>query len=272
MYPNMKTVYDDQNFVRRIHKYKACRLNITLFKRALLSHWSVIEKVTVKIKKIGISNTQKRRKKRGENIEDERAEKINDGGIMGGLCFQDSNDSNDLKTIGIPSTEKKKEAAEENNDGVIKVIDSNSNTENFPAVVSLPTTENIMKHETLNDAKEAPEENNEGMFAETKDSILNLPAVVSALTTDIMKHEVDEAAVRKDVAGGDDVTGDMEVVEAGDAEGNEAVKDLLKESNVSGQEDKHTTELIQDDTEILDKGGGRKEKTEKTVRLERVII
>ena len=184
---------------------------------------------------------------------------------MGGLCFQDSNDSNDLKTIGIPSTEKKKEAAEENNDGVIKVIEDKTigiaNTENFPAVVSLPTTENIMKHETLNDAKEAPEENNEGMFAETKDSILNLPAVVSALTTDIMKHEVDEAAVRKDVAGGDDVTGDMEVVEA-DAEGNDAVKDLFKgESNVSGQEDKPTTEVITDDTEILDKGGGKKEKT-----------
>ena len=72
------------------------------------------------------------------------------------------------------------------------------------------------------------------------------------------------------MAGGDDVTGDMEIVEAGDAEGNEAVKDLLKgESNESGQEDKSTTELIQDDTEILDKGGGRKEKT---VRLERVII
>ena len=237
----MKTVYDDQKFVRRIHKYRECRLN----KRALLSHWSVVEKVTVKIKKIGISNTQKRRKKRGENIEDERAEKINDGGIMGGLCFQDSNDSNDLKTIGIPSTEKKKEAAEENNDGVIKVIDSNSKSiddERNEAVASLPTTENIMKHETLNDAK-APEENNE---------------VVSALTTDIMKHEVDEAAVRKDVAGGDDVTGDMEVVEAGDAEGNEAVKDLLKgEFNVSGQEDKPTTELIPDDTEILDKGGGK---------------
>ena len=46
--PNMKTVYDDPNFVRRIHKYKRCRLNITLFKRALLSHWSVAEKVTVK--------------------------------------------------------------------------------------------------------------------------------------------------------------------------------------------------------------------------------
>ena len=45
--------------------------------------------------------------------------------------------------------------------------------------------------------------------------------------------------------GGDDATeGDMEVVAAGDAEGNEDVKDLLGE-----------------DTEILDKGGGRKEKT-----------
>ena len=233
----MKTVYDDPNFARRIHKYKGCRSNITLFKRVLLSHWSVFDQVTVKIKKIGKigkigkSNTQKRRKKKGENIKDERAEK----------GFLDSNDSNDLtkdKTIGI------------------------ANTENFPAVVSLPTTENIMKHETLNDAKEAPEENNEGMIAETKDSIPNLPAVVDALITDIMKHEVDEAAVRKDVAGGDDVTGDMEVVEAGDAEGNEAVKDLLiGESNVSGQEDKPTTEAITDDTEILDKGGGRKEKT-----------
>ena len=131
-------------------------------------------------------------------------------------------------------------------------------------------------NETLNDAKEAPEENNDGMIAETKDSILNLPAVVSAPTTDnIMKHtEVDEPAVRNGVVGGADVTeGDMEVVEAGerrddaikvidsksiDAEGNEAVKDLLKgEFNVSnGQE-----ELIPDDTEILDKGGGRKEKT-----------
>ena len=178
----MKAVdYDDQKFVRRIQKYRECRLN----KRVLQSKWFVVGKITIKIKAIGISSIGKKK----------------------------------------------------------------------------------------NNAKEAPEENNEGMIAETKDSIPNLPAVVSALTTDIMKYEVDEAAVRKDVAGGDDVTGDMEVVEAGDAEGNEAVKDLLRgESNVSGQEDKHTTELIQDDTEILDKGGGRKEKTEKTVRLERVII
>ena len=250
------TVFDDPKFVKRIHKYRECRLN----KRSLLSHWSVIEKVTVKIKKIGVSNTQKRRKKKGENIEDERAEKIND-------LTKD-------KTIGI------------------------ANTENFPAVVSLPTTENIMKHETLNDAKEAPEENNEGIIAETKDSIPNLPAVVGVLTTDIMKHEVDEAAVRKDVAGGDDVTeGDMEVVEAGerrddaikvidsksiDAEERDeedaaikvqreaAVKELLEkgEFNVSnGQEmnqskDKPSTELIPDDTEILDKGGGRKDSSD----------
>ena len=115
-----------------------------------------------------------------------------------------------IKTIGIgiPSTKKKKEAVKEN-------IDSNSKSiydERNEAVASLPTTENIMKHETLNDAK-APEENNE---------------VVSALTTDIMK----------DVAEGDDVTGDMEVFEA-DAEGN----DLLE-----------FTELIPD------KGGGRKKR------------
>ena len=167
----MKTAYDDPNFVRKIHKYKGCRSNITLFKRVLLPDWSVFEKVSVKIKKIGKngkigkSNTQKRRKKKGD-IEDERAEK----------GFLDSNYSNDLtkdKTIG--------------KDGVI-VID-----------------------ETLNDAK-APEENNE---------------VVSALTTDI-----------KDVAEGDDGTGDMEVFEA-DAEGN----DLLE-----------FTELIPD------KGGGRKKR------------
>ena len=206
--------YDNQKFVRRIQKYRECRLN----KRVLLSKWAVIGKIIIKIKKIGISSTEKKKKSNA------------------------------------------KEAAEENNDGVIP--ETKDSILSFPAVVSLPTTENIMKHETLNDAKEAPEENNEGMFAETKDSILNLPAVVSALTTDIMKHEVDEAAVRKDVAGGDDVTGDMEVVEAGDAEGNEEVKDLFKgESNVSGQEDKPTTEVITDDTEILDKGGGRKEKT-----------
>ena len=114
-----------------------------------------------------------------------------------------------IKTIGIgiPSTEKKKEAVEENIDSNSKSIDDERNE----AVASLPTTENIMKHETLNDAK-APEENNE---------------VVSALTTDI-----------KDVAEGDDGTGDMEVFEA-DAEGN----DLLE-----------FTELIPD------KGGGRKKR------------
>ena len=88
-----------------------------------------------------------------------------------------------------------------------------------------------------------------------------------------MKHtEVDEPAVRNGVVGGADVTGgDMEVVEAGERwedaaikADNEAVKELLekKEFNVSnGQEnqskDKPTTELIPDDTEILDKGGGK---------------
>ena len=60
----MKTFYDDQQFVRRINKYRECQLK----KRALESHWSVVEKVTIKIKKIGISNIEKRSKKRREDI------------------------------------------------------------------------------------------------------------------------------------------------------------------------------------------------------------
>ena len=136
---------------------------------------------------------------------------------------------------------------------------------------------NIEKKNKKSNVKDvAAEENNDGEIAETKDSILNLPAVVSAPTTDnIMKHtEVDEPAVRNGVVGGADVTGgDMEDVEAGERwedaaikADNEAVKELLekKEFNVSnGQEnqskDKPSTELIPDDTEILDKGGGRKD-------------
>ena len=70
----MKTFYDDQKFVRRINKYRECRLN----KRSLESHWSVVEKVTVKIKKIGISNIEKRSKKRREDVKDVAAEKTND--------------------------------------------------------------------------------------------------------------------------------------------------------------------------------------------------
>ena len=77
----------------------------------------------------------------------------------------------------------------------------------------------------------AAEENNDGEIAETKDSILNLPAVVSAPTTDnIMKHtEVDEPAVRNGVVGGADVTeGDMEVVEAGERREDAAIKSLIQ--------------------------------------------
>ena len=193
----MKTAYDDPNFVRKIHKYKGCRSNITLFKRVLLPDWSVFEKVSVKIKKIGKngkigkSNTQ-RRKKKGD-IEDERD----------GKGFLDSNYSNDLtkdKTIG--------------KDGVI-VID-----------------------ETLNDAK-APEENNE---------------VVSALTTDI-----------KDVAEGDDVTGDMEVFEA-DAEGNDLLEfntEMILDESIDAQGSEAVKGLLDGEfnTELIpDKGGGRKKR------------
>ena len=209
----MKTAYDDPNFARKIHKYKGCRSNITLFKRVLLPDWSVFEKVSVKIKKIGKngkigkSNTQKRRKKKGENIEDERAEK----------GFLDSNDSNDLtkdKTIG--------------NDGVI-VIDSNSKS------IDAELLEGEFNTEMIPD---------ESIDAEGNKELLD-----GEFNTEMIPDESIDAEVN--------VTGGMEVVKAGDAEGN-AVKDLLKgESNVSEQEDKPTT----DDTEILDKGGGRKEKT-----------
>ena len=153
----------------------------------------MFDQVTVKIKKIGKigkSNTQKRRKKKGDT-EDERAEK----------GFLDSNYSNDLtkdKTIG--------------KDGVI-VID-----------------------ETLNDAK-APEENNE---------------VVSALTTDI-----------KDVAEGDDGTGDMEVFEA-DAEGNDLLEfntEMILDESIDAQGSEAVKGLLDGEfnTELIpDKGGGRK--------------
>ena len=225
----MKTAYDNPNFARRIYKYKACPLNMTLFKRVLLPDWSVFEKVAVKIKKIGEngktgkSNTQ-RMKKKGY-IEDERAEK----------GFLDSNLTKD-KTIA--------------NDGVI-VIDSNSKT--FDELLEGEFNTGMI------DAKEAPEESNEGI--------------------DIIKHEVDEVDeadeandLTKDKTIGNDgvividsemipdestnaevnVNEGMEVAETREAEGN-AFKDLLKrESNVSEQEDKPIT----DDMEILDQGGG----------------
>ena len=143
-----------------------------------------------------------------------------------------------IKTIGIgiPSTEKKKEAVEENIDSNSKSIDDERNE----AVASLPTTENIMKHETLNDAK-APEENNEVVS-------------VSALTTNI-----------KDVAEGDDVTGDMEVFEA-DAEGNELLEfntEMILDESIDAQGSEAVKGLLDGEfnTELIpDKGGGRKKR------------
>ena len=69
----------------------------------------------------------------------------------------------------------------------------------------------------LPNSKKKNKKNNNKRGADTKDSILNLPSVVSSLTTDIMKQSaIDEAAVRKVFAGGDDATeGDMEAVAAG---------------------------------------------------------
>ena len=97
----MKTFYtDDEKFVRRINKFRKHRLN----KRVLESHWAVVEKITIKIKTIGIPNIEKKNKKRREDVKDVAAEKTNDGEIMGGefgLCFLDSTDltRDDIKEI-----------------------------------------------------------------------------------------------------------------------------------------------------------------------------
>ena len=206
----MKTAYDNPNFARRIYKYKACPLNMTLFKRVLLPDWSVFERVTVKIKKIGKngnigkSNTQKKK-----GYTEDETEKD----------FLDSKLTKD-KTIA--------------NDGAI-VMDYDEMNEAVASLPPLPTTENIMKHDTLNNDKE-PEENNEVV-----------------LTTNI--KDVDEREV---------VTGDMEAFEP-DAEGNDLLEfntDMVLESidaqggEAKGLLDGEFTELIPD------KGGGN----EKTVR------
>ena len=73
----MKTFYtDDQKFVRRINKFRKYRLN----KRVLESHWAVVEKITIKIKTIGIPNSEKKRKKinnkRGEDVKDKEEEVV----------------------------------------------------------------------------------------------------------------------------------------------------------------------------------------------------
>ena len=101
----MKTFYtDDEKFVRRINKFRKHRLN----KIVLESHWAVVEKITIKIKTIGIPNSEKKSKKinnkRGEDVKDVAAEKTNDGEIMGGelgVCFLDFNDLTryDIKEI-----------------------------------------------------------------------------------------------------------------------------------------------------------------------------
>ena len=75
-----------------------------------------------------------------------------------------------------------------------------------------------------------------------KDAAIKVIKVIDSKSIDAEERDEEDAAIRVQ----------------GEAEGNEAVKDLLKgEFNVSnGQED-----LIPDDTEILGKGGGKKEKT-----------
>merc|ERR1712030_227831 len=107
---------------------------------------------------------------------------------------------------------------------------------------SLPTTE----PETLNDAKEAPEESNDIIKHEVDevdeadeandmtDKTIGIDGVI-VIDSEMIPDESTDAEVN--------VTGGMEVAETRDAEGN-TFKDLLKrESNVSEQEDKPTTDI-----------------------------
>ena len=120
----MKAAYDDPNFVRKIYKYKGCRSNLTVFKRVLLPDWSVYGKITVKIRKIGKRNTQKKK-----GYTEDETEKD----------FLDSKLTKD-KTI---------------------VMDYDEMNEAVASLPPLPTIENIMK--ILNNDKE-PDENNENIM------------------------------------------------------------------------------------------------------------
>ena len=147
-----------------------------------------------------------------------------------------------IKTIGtgIPSTKKKKERKKgdiEDERDEKGFLDSNYSND-LTKDKTIGKDGVIVIDETLNDAK-APEENNE---------------VVSALTTDI-----------KDVAEGDDVTGDMEVFEA-DAEGNDLLEfntEMILDESIDAQGSEAVKGLLDGEfnTELIpDKGGGRKKR------------
>ena len=139
-----------------------------------------------------------------------------------------------------------------NDDAIVMNYDERN--EAVASLPPLPPTENIMKHETLNNDKE-PEENN----------------VVLTTNKDVDEREVvirDMEAFETDAEGNDllefepeennevvlTTNEGMEVSETREAERNafKDLKDLLKrESNVSEQEDKPIT----DDMEIRDQGG-----------------
>ena len=152
-----------------------------------------------------------------------------------------------IKTIGtgIPSTKKKKERKKgdiEDERDEKGFLDSNYSND-LTKDKTIGKDGVIVIDETLNDAK-APEENNE---------------VVSALTTDI-----------KDVAEGDDGTGDMEVFEA-DAEGNDLLEfntEMILDESIDAQGSGAVKGLLDGEfnTELIpDKGGGRKKRQFKNV-------
>ena len=125
----------------------------------------------------------------------------------------------------------------------------------FPAVVSLPTTENIMKHTEIDE----PAVSNDvaGVADVTEGDMEDVEAgerrddAIKVIDSNSKSIDAERNEAVKELLEGEFNT-ELIPDESIDAEGNEAVKELL--------EGEFNTELIPDDSEILDKGGGRKEK------------
>ena len=174
-YSKMEAVdYDDRLFVRRIQKYRECHIGILTFKRVLQSKWAVMGKIKIKIKTIGTGIPSTKKKK--ERKKGDIEDERDEKG------FLDSNYSNDLtkdKTIG--------------KDGVI-VIDSE-----------------MTPDESTNDEVNV----NEGMeVAETREAEGNAFKDLLKRESNVSEQEDKPTTDIKDVAEGEDVTGDMEVFEA----------------------------------------------------------
>ena len=206
--------FDDKSFVQRIEKFRNYRLN----KR--------VKTIKIKKKIIGIIPNRKKSKK---NKEDEVV------GASNSELKEEPEDKQDKQTHEYQFF---------NYDGLTTEEATRISNILKPPLPEAEETENETKNETPTETKGKTETEAETQDelgdpevkefvkdcikrrADPKDIILNLPLVVSSLTTVIMRQS-DEAVVKKVIAGGHDATeGDMEAVAAGG------------------------------DTEILGKGGG----------------